>query len=223
MNKSDNIKWHPATVGRQDRERLNGHKGCCLWFTGLSGSGKSTLANEVETLLNGRGIHSYLLDGDNIRHGLNSNLGFSDEDRTENIRRIAEVAKLFVDAGIVVLTAFVSPFREDRDKAREIIDDISGMDQTKISSDVTLSSDLQDSTSTKQFVEIFVDVDLATCESRDPKGLYKMARAGGIKDFTGIDSPYEKPLHPELTIQNDNSRTVRENALKIIEALEGLF
>ena len=161
---STNITWHNTNVSKSDREKLNGHKGACIWFTGLSGSGKSTIANELEIRLNQLGIHTYLLDGDNIRHGLNKNLDFSDEGRKENVRRIGEVAKLFVDAGIIVLTAFISPFREDRENVRKL-----------------LNKD--------EFIEVFVDADLETCESRDPKGLYKKARAGEIKDFTGISSP----------------------------------
>jgi adenylylsulfate kinase len=156
-----NLVWHNTKITKSDHEKLNGHKGVCIWFTGLSGSGKSTLANEVEVELNKKGIHTYLLDGDNVRHGLNKNLDFSAEGRKENIRRIGEVAKLFVDAGLVVLTAFISPFREDRDNVRKLLND-------------------------GEFIEIFVDADLETCESRDPKGLYKKARNGEIKDFTGI-------------------------------------
>lgn len=172
--KATNIHLHSSTVQKEDRERLNGHPGAVLFMTGYSASGKSTLANSVEVALHARGIHSYILDGDNVRSGLNSNLGFTDDDRKENIRRIAEVAKLFTDAGIVVLTAFISPFIEDRDKAREIIGE--------------------------DFIEVFVDADLATCEQRDPKGLYKKARAGEIKFFTGIDSKYEAPQNAELVV-----------------------
>lgn len=176
---NSNIVWHNTKISKIDREKLNNHKGVCIWFTGLSGSGKSTVANEVELELNKLGIHTYLLDGDNVRLGLNNNLDFSDEGRKENIRRIGEVAKLFVDAGIIVLTAFISPFREDRDNVRNLLND-------------------------NEFIEIFVDADLETCESRDPKGLYKKARSGEIKDFTGISSPYEEPLKPELKLNNKN-------------------
>jgi len=157
--KSKNIFWHEGDITKEDRERLNGHRGVCLWFTGLSGSGKSSIAQEVQNLLYEQGVHTYVLDGDNIRHGLNSDLGFSPEDRNENIRRIGEVSKLFVDAGLVVMTAFISPYRKDRDRVRQIMDD-------------------------GDFVEIYVEADLETCEKRDPKGLYKKARAGEIKEFT---------------------------------------
>jgi adenylylsulfate kinase len=177
--KATNITEHKHSVTSKERSNLKNHKPAVLWFTGLSGSGKSTLANSVEAALHARGIHTYILDGDNVRGGLNSNLGFTDEDRKENIRRIGEVSKLFTDAGTVVLTAFISPFIEDRDKAREIIGD--------------------------NFIEVFVDADLATCESRDPKGLYKKARAGEIPFFTGIDSPYESPVTPELTVNTSTN------------------
>jgi len=162
-------------VKRSDREKLKNQKGCVLWFTGLSGSGKSTIANELEYELNKMRYHTYLLDGDNIRHGLNKDLGFSDLDRKENIRRISEVAKLFVDAGLITITAFISPFIEDREKAREII-------------------------GTENLIEVFVDTPLEVCIQRDPKGLYKKALNGEIKNFTGIDSPYERPLSPEIVI-----------------------
>jgi len=191
---STNITWHNTNVSKSDREKLNGHKGACIWFTGLSGSGKSTIANELEIRLNQLGIHTYLLDGDNIRHGLNKNLDFSDEGRKENIRRIGEVAKLFVDAGIIVLTAFISPFREDREDVRKL-----------------LNKD--------EFIEVFVDADLETCESRDPKGLYKKARAGEIKDFTGISSPYEEPNNPEIKIDNGKNSSLPENVEIIIDYL----
>ena len=199
-----NIKWHPTYITRPHRESLNGHKGACLWFTGLSGSGKSTLANEVEALLHAKGIHTYLLDGDNIRHGLNKNLDFSEEGRRENVRRITELAKLFVDAGIVVLTAFISPYRQDRALAREIIN--SGISK--------------ESYSISSFIEIFVECDLQTCEARDPKGLYKKARTGEIKDFTGISSPYEKPIDPELSINNGADSNLKNNAEQVIKYLK---
>lgn len=189
-----NITWHETTIDREKREELNGHKGVCLWFTGLSGSGKSTLANAVESILNHKKVHTYLLDGDNIRHGLNKNLGFSDEDRTENIRRIGEVAKLFVDAGTVVITAFISPFREDRKKVRNIIPN-------------------------QRFIEIYIDCPLEVCEQRDPKGLYKKARTNEIKEFTGISSPYEAPENPELVIKSGKNTTVKENAENIVNYL----
>ncbi len=193
--KSKNIFWHEGDITKEDRERLNGHRGVCLWFTGLSGSGKSSIAQEVQNLLYEQGVHTYVLDGDNIRHGLNSDLGFSPEDRNENIRRIGEVSKLFVDAGLVVMTAFISPYRKDRDRVRQIMDD-------------------------GDFVEIYVEADLETCEKRDPKGLYKKARAGEIKEFTGISAPYEPPLNPELVINTSKETDVRKNAKKVVDYLE---
>lgn len=189
------IVWHEGRLSRSDRERIKGHKGACLWFTGLSGSGKSTIANELEGELNARGVHTYLLDGDNIRHGLNRDLGFSEEERTENIRRLGEVAGLFVDAGIIVLTAFISPFEKDRKFVRSLMP-------------------------AGAFIEIFVCADMETCEARDPKGLYKKARTGQIKDFTGIDSPYEIPVDPELTIHNDHGSRVTDHVMKIIAYLK---
>lgn len=193
--KATNIFWHEGNIKKEDRERLNNHRGVCVWFTGLSGSGKSTIANEVEQILFERGIHTYVLDGDNIRHGLNKNLGFSPEDRTENIRRIGEVARLFVDAGIVVATAFISPYRQDRNSVRELM-------------------------GPGEFVEVYVECDLEVCEQRDPKGLYKKARAGEIPEFTGISAPYEPPLHPELVINTSQETDVRKNAQKVVEFLE---
>ncbi|MCR9090385.1 adenylyl-sulfate kinase [Algiphilus sp.] len=175
MEQSSNVVWHMHQVTHEDRVRQMGQKPCILWFTGLSGSGKSTLANALEGELFRFGHHSYLLDGDNVRHGLNKDLGFSDADRVENIRRIGEVAKLFVDAGMIVLTAFISPFRSDRDLVRHLVGD-------------------------GQFIEVHVKAPLEVCESRDPKGLYRKARAGEIKHFTGIDSPYEAPERPEIVI-----------------------
>ncbi len=191
----NNIVWHNSKITKTDREKLNGHKGTCIWFTGLSGSGKSTLANELEAKLNKKGIHTYLLDGDNVRHGLNKNIDFSDEGRKENIRRVGEVAKLFVDAGIVVMTAFISPFREDRESVRKLLGE-------------------------HEFIEVFVDADLETCESRDPKGLYKKARAGEIKDFTGISSPYESPQTPELVIENGKDSDIKNNVDLIVAYLQ---
>jgi adenylylsulfate kinase len=184
-----NIVWHATAITKQQRQQLNGHKSCVLWFTGLSGSGKSTLANAVEQRLHQLGLRSYILDGDNIRHGLNRGLGFSAEDRKENIRRIAEVAKLFVDAGVIALTAFISPFREDRDLARGLLEE-------------------------GEFVEIYVKCPLEECERRDPKGLYKKAREGQIPEFTGISSPYEEPLAPELVI--DSSELSVEESVDIV-------
>lgn len=175
MNQQNNIVWHDSHIQAADRQSLLQQKPLTIWLTGLSAAGKSTLAFALERVLIEAGRPCYVLDGDNVRHGLNSNLGFSAEDRSENIRRVAEVAKLMNDAGLIVITAFISPFRADRDNARAIIGD--GV-----------------------FKEVFVDADLAACEERDPKGLYKKARAGDIPDFTGISSPYEPPLRPELVI-----------------------
>ncbi len=193
--KSKNIFWHKGKVSISDRENANGHKSACLWFTGLSGSGKSTLALEVEAELFKQGIHTYILDGDNVRYGLNKDLSFSETDRKENIRRIGEVAKLFVDAGIIVLTAFISPFVNDREQVRKLLPE-------------------------GKFIEIFVDCDLETCEARDPKGLYKKARANEIKDFTGISSPYEKPVNPEIIIDNGKNSDLNKNIAKIISHLK---
>ena len=187
--KSKNITWHHGLVERSERENRNKNRGVILWYTGLSGCGKSTIANEVEKQLFGNGYHTYVLDGDNIRFGLNSNLGFSPEDRTENIRRIGEVAKLFVDAGVVVSTAFISPYRKDRDRVRSIVEE----------------SDM---------VEIFVKCDLEVCEQRDAKGLYKKARAGEIKEFTGISAPYEEPENPELIV--DAAKNSAEECAKTV-------
>ncbi|KJF27741.1 adenylyl-sulfate kinase [Clostridium aceticum] len=189
---SNNVVWHHTNIKKEDRETLLKQKAVALWFTGLSGSGKSTVANAVEKKLFEAGRATYLLDGDNIRHGLNKDLGFATEDRIENIRRIAEVSKLFIDAGIITLTAFISPFIEDRNQVRSLLGD--------------------------RFIEVFVDCSLKTCEERDPKGLYKKARAGEIKNFTGIDSPYEKPTHPEITVSTDGEG-VEECADKIISYL----
>ncbi len=195
IQKATNVHWHEGDIKQPDRERLNNHRGVCLWFTGLSGSGKSTVALEVEKILYERGGRSYVLDGDNIRHGLNKDLGFSPEDRVENIRRIGEVSHLFVDAGIIVMTAFISPYRADRDIAKKLMAD-------------------------GEFVEIFVDCDLDVCEERDPKGLYKKARAGEIKEFTGISAPYEAPENPELIINTSEETDVKKNAQKVIKYLE---
>ncbi len=194
MTEPPKIVWHPPSITRDQRERLNGHRGCVVWFTGLSGCGKSTLANLVDHKLHDLGVHSVLLDGDNVRHGLNATpqlleeshgaefaarfgLGFSAQDREENIRRIGAVAELFATSGLVTLTAFVSPYRQDRDAVRARVE-ASGR--------------------AGDFIEVFVDAPLEVCESRDPKGLYRQARAGKIKGFTGIDDPYEAPANPEL-------------------------
>jgi adenylylsulfate kinase len=176
--KSRNITWHPGMVTKADRENITGHKACTIWMTGLSGSGKSTLAVALEKKLWDRGVRAYVLDGDNIRHGLNKDLGFSPKDRAENIRRIGEVAKLFTDAGVINVTAFISPYRADRDSVRALME----------------SGD---------FIEVHVDCSVEVCERRDVKGLYKKARAGEIPEFTGISAPYEAPLNPELTVHTD--------------------
>ena len=173
---SINLTKHSFLVSREQREKNNGHPGLVIWFTGLSGSGKSTIANELDLELNKRGLRTYILDGDNIRMGLNKDLGFSQESRKENIRRISEVAKLFADSGTIVITAFISPYKEDRDLARCVI----GSD----------------------YIEVFVNTPIKECIKRDPKGLYKKAIAGEIKGFTGIDSPYEEPLNPEISLDN---------------------
>lgn len=179
MKEKTNIVWHDHHVSNEMRSEQKQQKPCVLWFTGLSGSGKSTIANAVESRLFELNKHSYLLDGDNVRHGLNQELGFSENDRVENIRRVGEVSQLFVDAGLIVLTAFISPFRKDRAMVRERI-------------------------RSGAFVEVFIDTPLAICEQRDPKGLYKKARSGEIKQFTGIDSPYEVPENPEITVVNND-------------------
>jgi len=189
-----NIVFHPHHLTKKERSQVKGQTPCILWFTGLSGSGKSTIANAVEAKLYEMGKHTYLLDGDNIRMGLNRGLGFSEEDRVENIRRIGEVAKLFVDAGMIVLTAFISPYRNDRERVRALVEP-------------------------GEFIEIFVDTPLEVCEARDPKGLYKKARAGEIPDFTGVDSPYEAPVNPEIHILNNNI-TVEAAADRVIDYLQ---
>lgn len=189
-----NIVWHAATITKDDRHRMNGHKSAILWYTGLSGAGKSTLANKVEEKLFEKGYHTYVLDGDNIRMGLNKGLGFTAEDRKENIRRIGEVAKLFVDAGALVSTAFVSPYIEDREMVRSIVKE-------------------------GEFIEIYVAASLEVCEDRDTKGLYKKARAGEIKNFTGISDPYEAPVNAELTVDT-GGQTLEESALVVLNYLE---
>jgi adenylylsulfate kinase len=192
--KATNITWHESTVSQAERNTLNGHRGAVLWFTGLSACGKSTVANTVDHLLHSRGIRSYVLDGDNVRHGLNKNLGFSAEDRAENIRRVGEIAKLFLDAGHITLTAFISPYSADRDAARALLDD-------------------------GKFIEIYVNASLETCEKRDPKGLYKKARAGEIKGFTGIDDPYEAPANAELVLDAD-TKSIDDLAAEVVAYLE---
>ena len=192
--KATNIVWHETTVSKAERESINGHRGCTVWLTGLSGSGKSTLANMLEKALWESGVRAFVLDGDNVRHGLNKDLGFSPEDRTENIRRIGEVAALFTQAGVINITAFISPYREDRDSVRAIMAE-------------------------GDFVEVFVDCELGECEKRDPKGLYKKARAGEIPEFTGISAPYEAPERPELVI-NTTNQTPEESLDAILAHLE---
>ena len=192
--KSSNIIYHQATVTQQRRNKLNNHKSVVLWFTGLSGSGKSTLAHALEEKLFNMGFRTFVLDGDNVRHGLNSNLGFSEADRSENIRRISEVSKLMLEAGLIVMTAFISPFKEDRNEARALI-------------------------AKDNFIEIYCKASMETCEKRDVKGLYKKARAGEIKNYTGIDSPYEAPVNPELIIDTDQE-TLDYSVSKIMNYLE---
>src|SRR5688500_2463148 len=192
--KSTNIVWHEHSVTREEREKKFGHRGCTVWLTGLSGCGKSTLANALDDALWQRGIRSYVLDGDNIRHGLNKDLGFSPADRTENIRRIGEVARLFTDAGVINTTAFISPYREDRDRARGI----------------QKSGD---------FIEVYVRASVEACEQRDTKGLYAKARAGQIPEFTGISAPYEEPARPEVVVDTE-SQSVEESLAIIVKYLE---
>lgn len=192
--KSKNLTWHEGQVSRSDREHMLGQRGCTIWLTGLSGSGKSTLAVAAEQALQQRGRLTYILDGDNIRHGLNSNLGFSPEDRTENIRRIGEVAKLFTDSGVIVFTSFISPYRADRDQVRDIMGE-------------------------GDFVEVYVSASLEVCEGRDVKGLYQKARNGEIPEFTGISAPYEEPDRPELVVDT-GSQTLDQSVAALIEFLE---
>ena len=192
--KTLNTIYHNATVTRQRREELNDHKSVIIWFTGLSGSGKSTLAHSVEEELYKLNCRTFVLDGDNVRHGLSSNLTFSDNDSKENIRRISETAKLMMEAGVIAITAFISPFREDRDLVRRLLPQ-------------------------KDFIEIYCKASLEICESRDVKGLYRRARAGEIKDYTGIDSPYEAPDNPELVIDTD-SESLKESIAKVVDFLK---
>jgi adenylylsulfate kinase len=194
--KATNITWHEGDVTRDERNKNLGHRGVTLWMTGLSASGKSTVAVALEKVLLARGKHAYRLDGDNIRFGLNKNLGFSAEDRAENIRRIGEVAKLFSDAGFITITSFISPYRRDRDLVRKLHEDAA-----------------------LPFLEVYVDCPLAEAEKRDPKGLYKKARAGEMKGFTGIDDPYEAPERPELVLRTDQ-RTIAESVGELLRALE---
>ncbi|MGG0176196.1 adenylyl-sulfate kinase [Gottfriedia acidiceleris] len=191
---SKNIVWHQASISKEDRRQKNNHHSCILWFTGLSASGKSTIANEIAKALYHHNVQQYVLDGDNIRHGLNKDLGFTDFDRTENIRRIGEVAKLFVDNGQIVLTAFISPFIADRNIVRSLVE--------------------QD-----EFIEVYVECSVETCESRDPKGLYKKAKNGEIQNFTGISSPYEAPINPEITLNTDK-QSVQECVETILQFLK---
>ena len=193
-HKSDNIYWSHGKVTAAQRELRNGHRGCVLWLTGLSGSGKSTIATELERELFNLGRHVYILDGDNIRHGLCSDLGFSHKDRTENIRRVGEVAKLLADAGVICITAFISPYRADRELARKILP-------------------------RDRFVEVYVNAPVSICEQRDPKGLYAKARAGQIKDFTGVSAPYESPANPEIELHTDKL-TVPESIAKVLDFLD---
>lgn len=192
--KATHVVWHPHAVSRADREALNGHRACIVWLTGLPGSGKSTIANELARILHERDVRAYVLDGDNVRHGLNKDLGFSREDRVENIRRIGEVAKLFLDAGVIPVAAFISPFRADRDLARALV-------------------------GKGDFVEVYVKCSLEKCRERDPKGLYRKAAAGKIADVTGVDQPYEEPVTPEIVIETD-ALTPAASAAKIAGYLE---
>lgn len=192
--KAENLTWHIGEVDKDARASAHGHRGAVLWFTGLSGSGKSTIAHRVERMLIERGAFAYVLDGDNIRHGLNSDLGFAQKDRVENIRRIGEVARLFADAGGLILSAFISPYREDRDRVRRLM-------------------------GPGEFIEVFVDTPLEICEARDPKGLYKKARAGEISNFTGLDAPYEAPTSPEVHLETENL-SVDEAAGRVVRYLE---
>lgn len=193
QKKSSNVVWHNATVTRKRREEVNGHRGAIMWFTGLSGAGKSTLAHAVEEELHQMGCHTFVLDGDNVRHGLCADLGFSVEDRIENIRRVGETSKLFIEAGVIVLTAFISPFRSDRERVRSLVPH-------------------------GDFLEIHCNSPLEVCEQRDVKGMYKRARAGEIKDFTGISSPYEAPLDPELAVETGRL-SIEESVARVMNLL----
>lgn len=194
MSNVNNVTWHEPTITKEDRRNQTGHGSYVLWFTGLSGSGKSTIANAVSNYLYRQGINEYVLDGDNVRYGLNKDLGFSEDDRKENIRRIGEVAKLFVDSGKIVITAFISPFCSEREQVRDLFKE-------------------------GDFIEVFVDCPLDECERRDPKQLYAKARSGELKEFTGIDSPYEAPENPEISIRSDQL-SVEQSVEQIISYLE---
>ena len=194
LTENSNLKWFNGYIIRKDREKLHGHKGAAIWFTGLSASGKSTIAHSVERELHRRGCSTYVMDGDNVRHGLCSDLGFSPKDRTENIRRIGEMAKLFVDAGIIVLTSFISPYRKDRERVRSLFAD-------------------------GEFIEIYINCPLEICKSRDQKGVYSRAKYGKIQDFTWISAPYEVPENPELIIHS-HKVSAKEAALRIIQLIE---
>ncbi|MGO3049837.1 adenylyl-sulfate kinase [Staphylococcus casei] len=194
MSTVNNITWHNSEVKKEERQHRNKHKSAVIWFTGLSGSGKSTVSVELEKALFNQQVNTYRLDGDNVRHGLNNNLGFTPEDRKENIRRIGEVSKLMVDAGLITVTAFISPYQEDRDAVRALLED-------------------------DEFIEIYTQCSLDECEARDPKGLYKKARSGEIPEFTGINAPYEAPSNPEIVIDTENN-TVEESVRYIISYLK---
>ena len=194
MSESNNITWHDSEVTKEERQNRNGHKSAVIWFTGLSGSGKSTVSVALEKALFNEGKQTYRLDGDNVRHGLNKNLGFSPEDRTENIRRIGEVAKLMVDAGSITVTAFISPYKQDRDNVRAILED-------------------------GEFIEVYTKCSVEECEKRDPKGLYKKARSGEIPEFTGISAPYEAPDHPEIILDTEHE-SINQSVDRVIQYLK---
>ena len=194
MSESNNITWHDSEVTKEERQKRNGHKSAVIWFTGLSGSGKSTVSVALEKALFNEGKQTYRLDGDNVRHGLNKNLGFSPEDRTENIRRIGEVAKLMVDAGSITVTAFISPYKQDRDNVRAILKD-------------------------DEFIVVYTKCSVEECENRDPKGLYKKARSGEIPEFTGISAPYEAPDHPEIILDTEHE-SIDQSVDRVIQYLK---
>lgn len=194
MGESKNITWHASEVTKDERLQRNQHKSAVIWFTGLSGSGKSTISVELEKALFNHQIHTYRLDGDNVRHGLNRNLGFSPEDRKENIRRIGEVSKLMVDAGLITVTAFISPYKSDREAVRQLLD-------------------------TDDFIEVYTQCSLSECENRDPKGLYKKVRSGEIAEFTGVNAPYEAPTQPEITLDTE-TLSVEASVSKIMDYLQ---
>ena len=194
MGQDNNVRWHDHHIQREMRAHQKSQKPCMIWFTGLSGAGKSSVANALDEALFNNGKHTYLLDGDNVRHSLNKDLGFSDSDRVENIRRIGEVGRLFTDAGLIVLSAFISPFRSDRQMVRSLFP-------------------------VGEFIEVHVSTDLSVCEHRDPKGLYKKARAGEIKNMTGIDAPYEPPIHPDIEIVTEKM-TVEESVKQVVEYIK---